>query len=212
MGILIDWSDIGGQQSVDFVIWGTNMDYEAGDRFPNNASASYNLIGNDRQVNFSEALLGNFETSDPLATNNEFTTTTTKPLDGNQITTADPITTEDPTNSSGSPPFLFVFILVGILLGLFVFRDRLFGQKDNYNDQDMPYKPIKRQERSPPRTPLSYDPRLGQRGRTPEVQMKYIPELGREIRMCCYQTARLNEAYCWCGRAIDEDVRQLFLD
>ena len=48
--------------------------------------------------------------------------------------------------------------------------------------------------------------------RSDDVELKYIDELGREVRMCCYQTARLEETYCYCGRAVDEDIRALFKD
>lgn len=40
--------------------------------------------------------------------------------------------------------------------------------------------------------------------------LKYLPELNIEVRSCCYQTARLNEIYCWCGRSIPSDLQGLF--
>jgi hypothetical protein len=44
------------------------------------------------------------------------------------------------------------------------------------------------------------------------VPMRFIYELDREVRTCCYQTARLKENYCWCGRALPDDLKGLFAD
>lgn len=37
-----------------------------------------------------------------------------------------------------------------------------------------------------------------------------IPIWPHKIRSCCYQTARLGESYCRCGRAVSEEIRNLF--
>lgn len=42
------------------------------------------------------------------------------------------------------------------------------------------------------------------------IPHKFIDELNREVRICCYQTARLLEKYCWCGRAISKDLEDIF--
>lgn len=33
-----------------------------------------------------------------------------------------------------------------------------------------------------------------------------IPELGETYNVCCYQTARLGDQYCACGRAVDQKL------
>jgi hypothetical protein len=39
----------------------------------------------------------------------------------------------------------------------------------------------------------------------PEATM-YIPELDQKFRPCCYQSARLSDKYCPCGRAVDPEL------
>ncbi len=40
--------------------------------------------------------------------------------------------------------------------------------------------------------------------RTVQVPTLYSPELEKDVPACCYQTARLGDSYCTCGRAIPE--------
>ncbi|MHA2250237.1 MAG: ABC transporter substrate-binding protein [Candidatus Kariarchaeaceae archaeon] len=37
----------------------------------------------------------------------------------------------------------------------------------------------------------------------------YLSSLGLKVRPCCYQTARLAENYCMCGRYVDQTMKQL---
>lgn len=38
----------------------------------------------------------------------------------------------------------------------------------------------------------------------------YVKALGAEFNNCCYQTARIGEIYCICGRAVSKDLIQIF--
>ena len=40
------------------------------------------------------------------------------------------------------------------------------------------------------------------------IPTKYIPELDQEFLVCCYQSARLDELYCECGRIVPNELRQ----
>ena len=60
----------------------------------------------------------------------------------------------------------------------------------------------------------SRDPRLSS---PPQVfpassEKIFVKKLGRAVRSCCYQTARLGDQYCICGRAIEPDLLALFKD
>jgi len=44
---------------------------------------------------------------------------------------------------------------------------------------------------------------------TPHVSesgMIYLKQLDKQIKVCCFQTARLGERYCYCGRAVSQEV------
>ncbi|MHA2250430.1 MAG: hypothetical protein ACXAD7_08705 [Candidatus Kariarchaeaceae archaeon] len=52
---------------------------------------------------------------------------------------------------------------------------------------------------------------------TPIVKPEYVPkiysnELKKKILACCYQTARIGETYCVCGRSISEAMRMQITD
>lgn len=38
------------------------------------------------------------------------------------------------------------------------------------------------------------------------IKKIFVPELNKELLLCCYQTYRLDEAYCICGRAIPDVI------
>lgn len=44
---------------------------------------------------------------------------------------------------------------------------------------------------------------------TENMDMIRIDGYPHRVRACCYQTARLNEGYCVCGRAVDPDLAGL---
>ncbi len=50
--------------------------------------------------------------------------------------------------------------------------------------------------------------------KSPKMKVKegfvFVPELGREVRTCCYQSARIGDRYCVCGRVVDDDLLSLF--
>lgn len=45
-----------------------------------------------------------------------------------------------------------------------------------------------------------------------EGPVQYIPALQRRERICCYQSARLNDKYCYCGRVVPEELQQEILN
>jgi hypothetical protein len=40
----------------------------------------------------------------------------------------------------------------------------------------------------------------------------FVEELDREFKLCCYQSARLGDTYCLCGRAVDKELIDLLND
>jgi hypothetical protein len=37
-------------------------------------------------------------------------------------------------------------------------------------------------------------------------EMVYVEELDRSFKACCYQSARLGDSYCPCGKAVDQEL------
>lgn len=47
--------------------------------------------------------------------------------------------------------------------------------------------------------------------KTSEAATYYVEALKREVSVCCYQSARLQESYCMCGKVIPADLIQIFV-
>lgn len=46
---------------------------------------------------------------------------------------------------------------------------------------------------------------------TPEERI-FVEELDQQFKLCCYQSARLGDTYCLCGRAVDQELIDLLND
>lgn len=43
-----------------------------------------------------------------------------------------------------------------------------------------------------------------------EIPMHFVKELGQMVRICCYQSARVQESYCLCGKVVPSDLHRIF--
>ncbi|MHA2252327.1 MAG: hypothetical protein ACXAD7_18320 [Candidatus Kariarchaeaceae archaeon] len=120
-----------------------------------------------------------------------------------------PVITNIPKEPTETTFYSDAVIFIGILIFL-IFGFRYFTSTRRKKSILYPSKPITSTSRAssarrstsiPQRTPID---------KLDKVPMKHISELGRNIRTCCYQTARLKETYCWCGRGIPEDLQLFF--
>ncbi|MCY3411133.1 MAG: hypothetical protein INQ03_05785 [Candidatus Heimdallarchaeota archaeon] len=95
--------------------------------------------------------------------------------------------TIDPSSPELNPLVLPVLLLIVITAWIILRRNK------------KAVVPIEKLRAPKPLDSMTYDP-----------EMRYVESLGRNIRLCCYQTARLQEQYCYCGRAVEKDVLDLF--
>ena len=196
VGLFVDWLDIGGQTDFDVVSWSNRSIYANFDKMPDASFFTFSGVTNiDRSINFEDALKSDFSSlqySKPLFSTLDETITITE-----QPKTTNPVVITDP-NGEIIPTFFIIYIIIFVIfLGLWYQRRKTSAKKIQQ------YPPGKKT--MPKSNPF-------QRIDNPQssVDMKFIDELDREVRMCCYQTARLNEAYCWCGRAIPTDLSNIF--
>jgi hypothetical protein len=110
----------------------------------------------------------------------------------------DPPITEPPRDPSWDTTLIFLSIIgiVFLILAGMVMRSR------SGRPPTRPVKVAPAESSEPPSAVIEET----------SVPMRFIYELDREVRTCCYQTARLKENYCWCGRALPNDLKDLFTD
>ncbi|MHA2501270.1 MAG: hypothetical protein ACXAE3_00150 [Candidatus Kariarchaeaceae archaeon] len=189
LGVYYYWDDIGGQDDIEVVAWSADIDGKI-DRNPNVGSISYMGTSSvDRVLDLNAALNGVFEES--------ITDSSTSLISGVQ-TTEFPMstTTQVSAERNSFNGFIVVLLLIGGTIGLGI-RARA------RNPSPAKAYPT----RAKPNNASKQTPKVTNQD---SVSMKFIEELGRDVRMCCYQTARLDETYCYCGRAVEDDVRNLF--
>jgi hypothetical protein len=193
IGIYVDWDFFGGKQDLDVVFWsGMSIDWSGMpsqnefDKLPNTSHLTYAGVTQvDRVVDF-EKLSG-----DGITLGNETITS----IEGNGTA----ISTSPPSSDNNSTDWETIGFLILIISSFFGVR---YAMRN--------YKILSRrtvdtlEESAVVRAIRRSGSRQG------AVQERFVLGLNRKVPVCCYQTARLQERYCLCGRVVTSDLQDLF--